>query len=52
MLFRKNTNLKVSIPSQEVSPVAAVSVTCEATILESISNGEAKWIAKNKKLIF
>jgi hypothetical protein len=36
MLFRKNTNLKVSIPSQEVSPVAAVSVTCEATILDKV----------------
>jgi hypothetical protein len=36
MLFIKKYKSKVSVPSQEVSPVAAVSVTCEATILDKV----------------
>jgi hypothetical protein len=38
MLFRKNTDLKVSLPSQDVSPVAAVSSTCETTILDKVNS--------------
>ena len=38
MLFIKNTDLKVSLPSQDVSPVAAVSSTCETTILDKVNS--------------
>lgn len=38
MLFRKNTDLKVSLPSQDVSPVAAISSTCETTILDKVNS--------------
>jgi hypothetical protein len=36
MLFIKKYKSKVSVPSQEVSPVAAVSSTCETTIIDKV----------------